>query len=165
VDVVDLGALAFTGIVWWDGVNAPWEGSWSTGALAAAALGASPLIFAGSMLVRVGPLGATSAVAAIDVARPALAAAAPVTTIDSPSAMITKPWQRSARWPPSMSCRRCASVRGAGSGSRDRREEVDRQRHAPHEQPLVRIPAARWQRVDAKDRAEYARRLAPAVSW
>ena len=35
--------------------------------------------------------------------RPAFAAVAPVTTIDSPSAMMMKPWQRSVKWPPSMS--------------------------------------------------------------
>jgi hypothetical protein len=35
--------------------------------------------------------------------RPASAAVAPVTTIDSPSAMMMKPWQRSVKWPPSMS--------------------------------------------------------------
>jgi hypothetical protein len=35
--------------------------------------------------------------------RPASAAVAPVTTIDSPRAMMMNPWQRSVKWPPSMS--------------------------------------------------------------
>ena len=34
---------------------------------------------------------------------PASDAVAPVTTIDSPSAMMMKTWQRSAKWVPSMS--------------------------------------------------------------
>ncbi len=68
---------------------------------------------------------------------------APVTTMDSPSAMMMKPAQRSAMWPPSTTQ---SDDRGRAvfrnPEPRRRRDIFDRQRHRPQREPRTRPSAS-----------------------
>ena len=68
---------------------------------------------------------------------------APVTTMDSPSAMMMKPAQRSAMWPPSTTQSATDEAPYFGNPEPHRRRDIfDPQRHRPQRQPRLALGKA-----------------------